>query len=142
MAAPTTSLTARRILLAEDEYFIMQDLRSGLETLGATVVGPAPSVADALALIAGGAVVDAAVLDVNLRGEKVYPVADALSARGIPFVFSTGYSDDMLDPRYGEAPVCEKPVNMRALGRTLARLLDGGLPPRAANGPLSSTSPS
>ncbi|MGI4765360.1 MAG: response regulator [Janthinobacterium lividum] len=116
-------LAERRILLAEDEYFIMQDLRSCLETLGVTVVGPVPSVAEALALIEAGAAVDAAVLDVNLRGEKVYPVADALSSRGIPYVFSTGYSDGMLDPRYGQAPVCEKPVNMSELGQTLATLL-------------------
>ncbi len=118
-----SSLSERRVLLAEDEYFIMQDLRSSLESLGVTVVGPVPSVAEALALIEAGAAVDAAVLDVNLRGEKVYPVADALSARGIPFVFSTGYSDDMLDYGYGETPVFEKPVNMRELGHTLAGLM-------------------
>ena len=123
MSPPMSSLRQCRVLLAEDEYFIMQDLRSGLETLGVTVVGPAPSVAHALALIAAGTEVDAAVLDVNLRGEKVYPVADALSARGIPFVFSTGYADGMLDPRYGQVPVCEKPVSMRVLGQTLASLL-------------------
>lgn len=138
VAPPMTSLAARRILLAEDEYFIMQDLRSGLETLGATVVGPAPSVADALALIAGGAAVDAAVLDVNLRGEKVYPVAEALSARGIPFVFSTGYSDDMLDPCFRQVPVCEKPVNMRKLGQTLSGLLDR-VSPTAEAAPASSS---
>ena len=123
MAPKIATLVERRILLAEDEYFIMQDLRSGLEVFGVEVVGPVPSVADALALIEAGAEMDAAVLDVNLRGEQVYPVADALSARGIPFVFSTGYSDGMLDPRYGNAPVCEKPVNMLQLGQTLAELI-------------------
>lgn len=117
------SLARRRILLAEDEYFIMQDLRCGLEALGATVVGPAPSVADALALIAAEPQIDAAVLDVNLRGERVYPVADALSARGIPFVFATGYSGAVIDPRHGRAPICEKPVNMRQLEGALVGLL-------------------
>lgn len=120
---PEGALARRRILLAEDDYFVMQDLRSGLVALGASVVGPAPSVAEALALIAAGPAVDAAVLDVNLRGERVYPVADALALRGIPFVFSTGYSDGMIDPRHGDAPVCEKPVKMRDLGRALAALL-------------------
>lgn len=119
---PEAALASRRILLAEDDYFVMEDLRFGLRRLGATVVGPAPSVADALALVAGGGI-DAAVLDVNLRGEHVYPVADALAARGIPFLFATGYSDDMIDARYGRAPVCEKPVRLRDLGRTLAELL-------------------
>ena len=120
---PPAVLAHRRILLAEDDYFVMRDLRSGLETLGASVVGPVPSVSGALALIAAAPAIDAAVLDVNLRGERVYPVADALAALGIPFVFSTGYSDGMIDPRYGQAPVCEKPVNMRNLGRALASLL-------------------
>lgn len=120
---PSASLAQRRILIAEDEYFIMQDLRSGLETLGAVVLGPVPSVADALALIEAEGGIDAAVLDVNLRGERAYPVADALSDRGIPFVFSTGYSDDMIDPRYKLAPICEKPVNMRRLERALADLI-------------------
>ncbi len=120
---PGAALAHRRILLAEDDYFVMQDLRSGLQALGASVVGPVPSVAEALALIAAGPAIDAAVLDVNLRGERVYAVADALALRGIPFVFSTGYSDGMIDPRHGAAPVCGKPVNMPDLGRTLAGLL-------------------
>ncbi|WP_237479068.1 response regulator [Lichenibacterium dinghuense] len=120
---PKASLAQRQILLAEDEYFIMQDLRSGLQALGATVVGPAPSVAGALALIAGAPRIDAAVLDINLRGETIYPVADMLSARGIPFLFATGYSNAVIDEPYRGVPACEKPIDMRELARLLVDLL-------------------
>ena len=113
-------LAGRRILVVEDDYFAMRDLCAGLAALGAVVVGPAPTVAEALALVAREPDIDAAVLDVNLRGETVYPVADAMAARGMPFVLSTGYADDVIEPRFRQAPHCEKPVDMRAVGRALA----------------------
>ena len=113
-------LAGRRILVVEDDYFAMRDLCAGLAALDVVVVGPTPTVAEALALAANEPRIDAAVLDVNLRGEKVYPVADALAARGVPFVLSTGYADDVIDPRFRAVPHCEKPVDMRAVGRALA----------------------
>src|SRR4051794_18564375 len=93
MAEPRPdALRGRRLLVVEDEYLIAASLARELEGRGAEVVGPAGSVRDALALVeAEGDRLDGAVLDINLRDERVYPVADALVARGVPFIFLTGY---------------------------------------------------
>src|SRR3954463_12156615 len=82
----------RRVLVVEDEYLIAADLVSSLQDLGVDVVGPAGSVAEALALVArDGDRLDGAVLDITLRDERVYPVASALVEYGVPFIFTTGY---------------------------------------------------
>jgi CheY-like chemotaxis protein len=100
----------------EDEYAIAADVAWWLEDCGAEVVGPAPTIKDALALVdAHGAALDRALLDVNLRGEKVFPVADALLKLTVPFVFSTGYEDAMLPPAYAGVPRLTKPLNHTAL---------------------------
>ncbi len=125
MVEPKANLAERRILVVEDDYFAMRDLCAGLARLDVTVVGPVPSVADALALVAAEPRIDVAVLDVNLRGEQVYPVADALAVRGVPYVFSTGYADDVIDPRYRHAPHCEKPVEMHKVEAALAAAIGG-----------------
>jgi CheY-like chemotaxis protein len=77
-----------RVLIVEDEYFLAQDLANRFEQLGAEVIGPAGTVAAALSLV-GPNQIDVAVLDVNLRGERVYPVADLLLQKQTPFVFAT-----------------------------------------------------
>ncbi len=111
-------LQGRRILVVEDEYMMAEDLRRDLEKVGAEVVGPVPSVADALRLLAREDGLDGAVLDVNLRGEKAYPVADALRERGVPFVLATGYEQWALPEAYKEVPRCDKPVDLCHLART------------------------
>ena len=88
----TGLLTGRRILVVEDEMLLMMNIEATLEDLGCTAISSAASVGDALALLDERRF-DAAMLDVNLDGEASYPVADALVARGIPFVFATGYAD-------------------------------------------------
>jgi CheY-like chemotaxis protein len=93
-----SAVSGRRILIVEDEYIIAADLAQLLEGLGVTVIGPVGSVADALALLAGEPAIDAAVLDVTLGTEKIFPVADALRARGVPFVFATGYDAWIIPP--------------------------------------------
>ena len=98
-----TVLTDRRILVVEDEFLLMEDLCRDLQDAGAVVVGPAPSVAQALALIETEPAIDAAILDVNLGGEMAFPVADALQRRDCPFVFTTGYSDSY---SVGAIPTC------------------------------------
>lgn len=113
------ALRGRRALIVEDEYLIAFDLARTLEDLGVGVVGPARSVADALALIATEAKIDAAVLDINLGGEKAYPIADALLTRRVPFVFVTGYDSWIIPAAYAGAPRCEKPVDVRVLARLL-----------------------
>jgi len=64
---------------------------------------------------------DGAVLDINLRGERAYPVADALSDRGVPFVFTTGYDTQVIPAPYARVPRCEKPVDLEQLSRWLSR---------------------
>ena len=92
-------LRGTRILVVEDEYLLADDLNNALADAGAHVLGPAASVEDATALIGNEATIDAAILDVNLRGDMVFPLADALRERGIPFAFADpGGTIERLDP--------------------------------------------
>jgi len=84
--ANADELEGRRFLVVEDEYLIAVDLVATLESLGVEVAGPAASVQEALQLLERGDHLDGAVLDINLRNERVYPVADVLRSRGVPFV--------------------------------------------------------
>lgn len=118
--APFEALRGRRLLIVEDEYTIAADLAHALADRGADVVGPVGSVADALALIAAEERLDGAVLDLNLRNDRVYAVADALVARGVPFVFATGYGREVIPDAYAQVPRCEKPVETSALAKQLA----------------------
>jgi CheY-like chemotaxis protein len=109
-------LEGLRILVVEDEYAVAADVTWSLEDNGAEVVGPAPTIEDALTLIgAQGPTLDRAVLDVNLRGEKVFPVADALMKLAVPFVFSTGYEDTMFPRAYAGVQRLTKPLDLAAL---------------------------
>ena len=109
--AVASTLAHRRVLLVEDEYFIAVELHDAFEARGAEVIGPAATVKDALALVAGAGPLDGAVLDINLRGEMAYPVADALLTRSVPFVFTTGYDEAVIPPRFAGITRCEKPAN-------------------------------
>ena len=111
------TLSGRRILIVEDEYIIAADLAQSLEGLGAKLIGPAGSVADALALIARERAIDVAVLDVTLGSEKIFPVADVLQARGVAFVFATGHDAWIVPTAYANAPHFKKPIDTRALAR-------------------------
>jgi CheY-like chemotaxis protein len=115
-------LSGRRVLVVEDEVLVAWLLEDMLTDLGCAVVGPVARVNQALAMI-DAAAFDAAVLDINLNGQKSYPVADALAARGVPFVFSTGYVKDSLPDAYQGFPMLQKPFHRSQLGDTLARLL-------------------
>ena len=119
MTWSASALTGRRVLLVEDDYFIAADLKTWFEEGGAQVLGPVPSVDEALALIAGTDAIDAAVLDINLQDELVYPVADALQARGVPFLFATGYDPASVPPPHGAVPLCQKPIDPQVVARTL-----------------------
>lgn len=97
-----------RILLVEDEMLIAMMLEDMLTELGHEVVGPVARVSKAIEMARHGAL-DAAILDVNINGEEVYPVADELDARGIPFLFATGYDGTGLRERYCKWPALKKP---------------------------------
>ncbi|WP_456998735.1 response regulator [Lysobacter sp. HA18] len=97
-------------------------LSQSLQDLGAEIVGPVGSVEAALKLIADAPEIDAAILDVNLGGEAVYPIADALAARDVPFVFASGYEREALPERYRSVDVCAKPVDPLEVGAVLSLL--------------------
>lgn len=99
---------------------IADELDRALRAAGARVVGPAASVRRARDMLAADAV-DLAVLDVNLSGELVFPLADELASRGVPVVFVTGYEARVLPTRFADTPRCEKPVDLDALMALLAR---------------------
>lgn len=119
--APLLPLRDRRILIVEDEYLIAADLAELLAEQGAIVVGPVATVPQALALIEReGASLDGAVLDVNLRGERSFAVAERLLAVGVRPIFTTGYSDPTLIP-HPDLPRLAKPIDP---GRLLQLLRD------------------
>jgi CheY-like chemotaxis protein len=121
--SPLEVLRGRTLLLVEDEYIVAADLAIRLEDVGAEIVGPAGSVEEALELVQSqGGRLDGAVLDVNLAGQRVYPVADALMAKGVPFVLTTGYDASSIDIKYAGVPRCEKPVDPAALARSLTTI--------------------
>jgi CheY-like chemotaxis protein len=96
------------ILVVEDEPLVAMVLESIIEDMGASLVGPAASVEKALALIEAGGFIGA-LLDVNLRGERVDAVADALAAKGLPFVFTTGHGIDGIPAAHRHRPMLSKP---------------------------------
>jgi len=117
------SLAGRRLLMVEDEVLVGMMAKRILEDLGATVLGPYGGLADGLAA-ARSERFDGALLDFNLAGEFADPLADLLIARGVPFVFVTGYQRDSIDRRYANVPVLPKPLEAESLERVLVSLLD------------------
>jgi CheY-like chemotaxis protein len=118
--AQTAPLAGRRILVVEDDFIVAQALSGLLTEAGATIVGPFGWVDEALTFVREHHDrFDSAVLDVDLHGEKSYPVADALRNLNVRFVFTTGYGADALDAEYRECPRCEKPFGPQMLFRAL-----------------------
>ncbi|MFC3580668.1 response regulator [Sphingomonas hylomeconis] len=112
----------QRILIVEDEPLIAMMLEDFLEILGHQLAGQADNVADALGAVEAGGV-DAAILDVNLSGgEKSWPIADALAARGVPFVFATGGSQDGVIEAHRARPTLAKPFTMDGVAKALDSL--------------------
>jgi CheY-like chemotaxis protein len=106
--ADTPKLEGLRVLVVEDEALVALQLEDMLTGLGCAIIGPASRVGQALELLTGEQV-DAAVLDLNVAGELVYPVADALATRGLPYIFATGYGAAGLCEPYRRRPVLQKP---------------------------------
>jgi CheY-like chemotaxis protein len=121
---PAADLRAKRILVVEDELMIRLLLEDMLAELGCTVTASAARLDEAVEL-AQNADFDVAILDVNLNGQPIVPVADILAARGTPFVFATGYGERGLPTTHRARPSLNKPFQLDSLKRTLQGALDG-----------------
>lgn len=120
---PGSDLAALRVLIAEDEFLIATDLAEAFESEGAQVLGPASSVKTAMALLETTPAVDCGVLDLNLGGELVYPLADALARRDVPFLFTTGYDDGAIPSRFDNVIRLPKPTDGAAAVEQARQLL-------------------
>lgn len=116
-------LSARRVLLVEDEALVAMLLETILEDMGCIPVGPAATVEDGLAMVADPAPLDGALLDVNIAGRQVFPIAEALKARGVPFVFSTGYGAGGLPDEWRGHATVQKPFTEAAIRNALMQAM-------------------
>ncbi|QKK20439.1 response regulator [Rhizobium indicum] len=108
----------KRVLIVEDEYFLADETRRKLEKAGATVIGPAAGVTAALDLVENEEI-DAAILDVHLEGEFVFPVAEELERRDIPFVFATAFDPSVIPVKFTGFALCEKPTELGKIAEAL-----------------------
>ncbi len=113
------SPAGKRILIVEDEMMIRMLLEGMLDDLGHTVAGEAGAIEEALAL-AKKADFDVALLDVNLNGRSITPVVEVLVARGLPFVFASGYGERGVPEPYRGSPTLQKPFQAEALAEAIA----------------------
>lgn len=113
-----------RILVVEDEAIVSMLIEDVVAEMGGRVVGPAGRLDEALALAAAEPL-QAAVLDINLAGSPVYPAAELLARRGIPFLLVTGYEIRHLPPERRHRPMLQKPFEPAELRRALERVLAG-----------------
>jgi DNA-binding response OmpR family regulator len=109
-----TSVT--RVLVVEDEFWLADDVSKALSRAGCEVVGPFATVGAAF-LRLESASLDAAILDINLRGEDVFPLASELRRRGIPYAFTTGYGKEVLPPEHRAVPRWQKPFDAAQMVR-------------------------
>ena len=111
-------LQGARVLVVEDEAAISMLLEDMLLDFGCDVVGPAARLATALEM-AEGESFDVAILDVNVAGEPIYPVAETIAKRALPLIFSTGYGGAGIREPFRDRPVVQKPFSQADLKRTL-----------------------
>ena len=114
----SSSTGALNVLVVEDEVLVALMISEMLEELGCAVAGSAGTLSDARALVESKPI-DGAILDLNLGGEPVYPLAETLAAKGVPFVFLTGYGAGGIDPRFAGTPTISKPFHPSALEKAV-----------------------
>jgi len=117
----------RRVLVAEDEFLVYLALEEDLRANGYEVIGPFTNVAD-VRRAAAEETIDLALLDINLAGEMVWPVADALLARNIPFIFLSGYASAAVPDSYRHYPRLEKPYDPARLLQAIRTLAAESIP--------------
>jgi len=117
-------LHRKRVLVAEVEFFIADDLAHDLTAQGAEIVGPVGAVEQVLRLLNGERRIDGAVLDIKLREAMLHPIANELLRRNVPFVFATGYDAATIPARFAGVPRCQKPIDGEKLAEAAALALD------------------
>ena len=122
MRAP---LAGCRILIAEDEWFLANDLQTVLKSVGADVVALVGDLDDAQAQVARGEF-DLGIIDINLRGRHAFGLADELQRQGRPFVFFTGYGAEIIPARFADVARIEKPFDLHTLSRYVLQLWQRG----------------
>ncbi len=111
----------QRVLVVEDEFLVAMTLQDSLEDWGYEVVGPSGHLQDAMDLLEAEPV-DAAIIDVNLAGQPIFPLAARLKARGIPFVLTTGYERSVIPEEFRDAAWLQKPVREAELREAVGAL--------------------
>jgi CheY-like chemotaxis protein len=119
------SLRGVRVFVVEDEFAVLLLVEDMLTELGCELAGAASRMPEAIHM-ARTAVFDAAVLDVNINGEVIDPLADVLATRKVPMVFSTGYGRGGINARWRDHPVLQKPYRLEELAAALKRALGNG----------------
>lgn len=119
----TQPLTGRRVLVVEDESLVAMLLETILEDMECVPIGPASNVDDGQRLARDTENLDAALLDVNVAGRQVFPVAEALKERGVPFVFSTGYGEGGLPDEWRGQATIQKPFTEAAIRDALMKAM-------------------
>ncbi|PZO05106.1 MAG: response regulator [Alphaproteobacteria bacterium] len=116
-------LDGRRILVVEDESLVAMLIETILEDMGCQTIGPVSGIDEAMRTVAEDMNIDGALLDVNVAGREVFPVAEALKARGVPFVFSTGYGEGGLPPHWRGQNTIQKPFTEQTIREALMKAL-------------------
>ncbi len=124
----TTRPPRGSVFLVEDEVMIRMMVADMLSELGYTVAAEAGEIGEAIRL-AQSTYFDFAILDVNVNGKVISPVADLLKARGRPFIFATGYGSSGLPEEYRDRPALQKPFQLETLGKMIDSTLKGAAPP-------------
>jgi CheY-like chemotaxis protein len=118
-------LSGRRVLVIEDEYFLADDIVRVLTALGARIVGPYGDLDEATDVVDRDVAIDAAIVDINLRNEMVFPLARTLRSRKVPLVFTTGYDRSSIEPEFQDVSLWGKPLDVKAMARELTGMIKG-----------------
>jgi DNA-binding response OmpR family regulator len=122
MTAFPIDLSGTRVLVVEDEYYLADDLCRALADAGAEVIGPIATLDEAERVVASERF-DCAVVDMNLRGDAAFPLADRLDEAGVPFLIATGYNSVALPERLQGRPRVEKPFDVRQIVAAIPPLI-------------------
>ena len=120
---PSGKLTGRRILVVEDSPVVGPFTAELLADLGCEVIGPAPNLAVARELIEGDGKIDAALMDVHIRGDVVFALCEALAAKDVPFILTSGYGDWQVPDKWQDCPRLTKPYSSEQVEEALSALL-------------------